>query len=227
VTKDMEKYDKKAESGEIVTGNRGVLAQRSAALVSRGLREISGLDPSSITDDQTGLYNARHLGFILDTEIYRCERYGYDFSLVLIHLGGLAEVSEYRRSVSPGQLRDSERVTLKALPEFGQLLKAECRLIDFAFYFGCETFVVLLPQTSKESSCLSARHLYKRFGETMRRQYADLGVGLSASVGLASYPIDAKTKMELLQHADEALSLVKNSTGDGIAAAKIGILSVL
>jgi GGDEF domain-containing protein len=198
-----------------------------AAVSIDTFRHLGSYYRSTVTDEITGLNNARNLNQQIDYEIERSERHGYDLSLALIHLGGLAEVSEYRRSMLPGQLRDSERVSLNALSEFGQLLKSECRLIDSVFYCGGGTFAVLFPTTSKESSCLSARRLYKRFGETMRRQYADLGVGLGANVGLASYPVDARTKTELLQRADEALSLVENSAGDGVAAVKIGVLSAL
>ena len=40
----------------------------------------------TITDDCTNLYNARHLNFILETEIYRSQRYGYDIRWSLLDL---------------------------------------------------------------------------------------------------------------------------------------------
>jgi predicted signal transduction protein with EAL and GGDEF domain len=43
-------------------------------------------------------------------------------------------------------------------------------------------------------------------------------------VGVASYPVDSRTKEGLLHLADEAMYLVKNTSRDCVAAANIGIL---
>jgi GGDEF domain-containing protein len=43
-------------------------------------------------------------------------------------------------------------------------------------------------------------------------------------MGVASYPMDSRTKEGLLHLADEAMYLVKNSRRDSVAAANIGIL---
>lgn len=198
-----------------------------AAIAIENARHCQSIHLLTITDEVTGLYNNRHFSFILDTEIDRCERYGYEFSLALINLGGLPRVSEYRGSFFPGELRVDEQRTLAALSEFGRLLMSTCRLVDFAFRCGEMTFAALLPTTSKERSCLFARNLHRSFRETMRRRYSESGLDLLASIGLTSYPDDARTKTELLQRAAEALCMVRNSGGDGVAASKIGTLSVL
>ena len=44
---------------------------------------------------------------------------------------------------------------------------------------------------------------------------------------MASYPVDSKTKVELLHLADEAMYLVKNTNRDNVAAANMGILPAL
>jgi GGDEF domain-containing protein len=49
-------------------------------------------------------------------------------------------------------------------------------------------------------------------------------VRITASVGVASYPADSKTKAELLHLADEAMYAVKNTTRDSVAAAILGVL---
>ena len=48
---------------------------------------------------------------------------------------------------------------------------------------------------------------------------------VTPSVGVASYPIDSRTKEGLLHLADEAMYLVKNTNRDSVAAANMGILS--
>ena len=160
------------------------------------------------------LENARHLNFILETEIYRSQRYGYEFSLVFIDLDHFKRVND-----SFGHLMGS-----RLLAEIGQLIKINCRLIDFAFRYGGDEFVVLLPQTSKENALLVARRLHRMIRETVWLQAEKLNIHITPSVGVASYPSDSRTKVELLHLADEAMYAVKNSTRDGVAAANFGVV---
>jgi diguanylate cyclase (GGDEF)-like protein len=83
---------------------------------------------------------------------------------------------------------------------------------------------VLLPQTSKENALGVARRLHKLIRETEWLKDTGLHINVTASVGVASYPTDSRTKAELLHLADEAMYAVKNSTRDSVAAAGIGVL---
>jgi GGDEF domain-containing protein len=60
--------------------------------------------------------------------------------------------------------------------------------------------------------------------ETQWLDQAGLTVRVTPSVGVASYPVDSRTKEGLLHLADEAMYLVKNTNRDSVAAANIGIL---
>ena len=51
-------------------------------------------------------------------------------------------------------------------------------------------------------------------------------VCLTASLGVAAYPTDSRTKAELLHLADEAIYLVKNTSRDSVAAG-VGMLPSL
>ncbi len=51
-----------------------------------------------------------------------------------------------------------------------------------------------------------------------------LNVKVTPSLGVASFPVDSRTKEGLLHLADEAMYLVKNTNRDSVAAANIGIL---
>ncbi len=185
-----------------------------AAIALENARHVKRIHELTITDDCTTLYNARHMGFILETEIYRSQRYNYEFSLVFIDLDHFKEVND-----THGHLIGS-----KLLAEIGSALKTHCRLIDFAFRYGGDEFVILLPQTSKENSLNVARRLHKMIRETPWLEHTGLKVRITPSVGVASYPVDSKTKEGLLHLADEAMYLVKNANRDSVAAANIGIL---
>jgi diguanylate cyclase (GGDEF)-like protein len=185
-----------------------------AAIALENARHVKRIHELTITDDCTALYNARHMSFILETEIYRSQRYNYEFSLVFIDLDHFKQVND-----THGHLVGS-----RLLAEIGSSLKAHCRLIDFAFRYGGDEFVILLPQTSKENALNVARRLHKLIRNTTWLSPAGLQVRVTPSIGVASYPVDSKTKEGLLHLADEAMYLVKNTSRDSVAAANIGIL---
>ena len=185
-----------------------------AAIALENARHVKRIHELTITDDCTSLYNARHMGFILETEIYRSQRYNYEFSIVFIDLDRFKLVND-----THGHLVGS-----RLLSDIGNALKERCRLIDFAFRYGGDEFVILLPQTSKESALNVARRLHKLIRETVWLEKEGLNVRITASMGVASYPSDSRTKEALLHLADEAMYLVKNTNRDSVAAANMGIL---
>ncbi len=185
-----------------------------AAIALENARHVKRIHELTITDDCTTLYNARHMGFILDTEIYRSQRYAYEFSLVFIDLDYFKQVND-----THGHLVGS-----RLLGEIGNSLKNKCRLIDFAFRYGGDEFVLLLPQTSKENALNVARRLHKLIRESVWLAAEGLNIHVTPSLGVASYPVDSKTKEGLLHLADEAMYLVKNTSRDAVAAANMGIL---
>jgi diguanylate cyclase (GGDEF)-like protein len=58
-------------------------------------------------------------------------------------------------------------------------------------------------------------------------QEEGMSIRVTASMGVASYPADAKSKVELLHLADEAMYSVKNSTRDAVASANQGVLPAI
>ncbi|HEY6902819.1 MAG TPA: sensor domain-containing diguanylate cyclase [Candidatus Acidoferrales bacterium] len=185
-----------------------------AAIAIENARHVQRIHELTITDDCTSLYNARHLNFMLDTEIYRSHRYSFEFSVIFIDLDHFKNVND-----THGHLMGS-----KLLAEIGEAIKEKCRMIDLAFRYGGDEFVVLLPQTSKENALGVARRLHHLIRETRWLKDTGLDVTVTASVGVASYPTDSRTKAELLHLADEAMYLVKNTTRDCVAAAGVGVL---
>ncbi len=185
-----------------------------AAIALENARHVKRIHELTITDDCTALYNARHMNFILETEIYRSQRYGYEFSLVFLDLDHFKNVND-----THGHLVGS-----RLLAEIGQMLRGNCRLIDFAFRYGGDEFVIVLPQASKDNAAIVARRLHKMIRETVWLREDHLDIHITASLGVAAYPTDAKTKIDLLHLADEAMYNVKNSTRDAVALAKLGVL---
>ncbi|MBI4466316.1 MAG: sensor domain-containing diguanylate cyclase [Acidobacteria bacterium] len=185
-----------------------------AAIALENAIHVQRIHELTITDDCTDLYNVRHLNFVLDTEIYRSNRYQYQFSVIFFDLDHFKDVND-----THGHLVGS-----KLLQEIAQLIRGSLRLIDYAFRYGGDEFVILLPQTGQEAAQVVARRLHERLNEKRFLQEEGLNLHLTASFGMATYPVDANTKAEIIRLADEAMYLVKNTSRNNIAAAHAGLL---
>ncbi len=185
-----------------------------AAIAIENAQHVQRIHELTITDDCTGLFNSRHLHHVLESEIYRSSRYGYEFSLVFLDLDHFKGVND-----TYGHLCGS-----KLLKQVGQLIKDHLRMIDFAFRYGGDEFVVLLPQTGKEAAMNAARRLRRLVNDASFLREEGLNVKLTASFGVASFPVDARSKDELVRLADDAMYLVKNTARNNVAAANIGLL---
>jgi len=185
-----------------------------AAIAIDNARAVERIQELTITDDCTGLYNARHLYKTLEAEVYRSARFGHEFSVIFIDLDHFKSVND-----THGHLVGS-----KLLAEVGYVIKTHLRLIDYAFRYGGDEFVILLPQTSKEAALIVARRLLEvmRLSEFMATEGLKLNV--RCSMGLATYPEDAKSAHEIIRQADEMMYSVKNTTRDNIAIAQQGVL---
>jgi diguanylate cyclase (GGDEF)-like protein len=185
-----------------------------AAIAIENARSVEKIQELTITDDCTGLFNARHLYKTLETEVYRSARFGYQFSVIFIDLDHFKAVND-----THGHLVGS-----RLLAEIGYLIKAQLRLIDFAFRYGGDEFVVLLPQTGKDQAVVVARRLQEslRNGNFCAEQGLNLPV--RASMGLATFPHDAQTPHDIIRQADEMMYVVKNTTRDNIGVASRGMV---
>ncbi|MGD0515613.1 MAG: sensor domain-containing diguanylate cyclase [Terriglobales bacterium] len=185
-----------------------------AAIAIENARAVEKIQELTITDDCTGLYNARHLYKTLETEVYRSSRFGYEFTVVFIDLDHFKQVND-----TNGHLVGS-----KLLAEIGYLIKAQLRLIDYAFRYGGDEFVVLLPQTGKDSALVVAKRLRDSLRTSMFCKEEGLNLNVRASMGVATYPHDAKTPHDIIRQADEMMYLVKNTSRDNIGIAQRGVM---
>jgi diguanylate cyclase (GGDEF)-like protein len=185
-----------------------------AAISIENAKAVEKIQELTITDDCTGLFNARHLYKTLETEVYRSARFGYEFSVIFIDLDHFKQVND-----THGHLIGS-----RLLAEIGYLIKAQLRLIDFAFRYGGDEFVVLLPQTSKDQAVVVAKRLQDSLRSGRFCVEQGLNLNVRASMGLATFPHDAQTPHDIIRQADEMMYVVKNTTRDNIGVASRGVI---
>jgi diguanylate cyclase (GGDEF)-like protein len=186
-----------------------------AAIALQNSRFVQQIHELTITDDCTSLYNSRYLHSILESEIYRSTRYQYEFSVIFIDLDHFKLINDQHGHLAGSRL----------LGEMGDLIKGHLRMIDFAFRYGGDEFVVLLPQTGKQNALIVARRLLRVITQHIFLRQEGINAMVTGSIGVATFPDDAKTKADLIREADQAMYVVKNKTRNGIATADEGIVA--
>ncbi|MGH9534764.1 MAG: GGDEF domain-containing protein, partial [Terriglobales bacterium] len=171
--------------------------------------ELRSLRQLSISDDCTGLFNSRYLYQVLETEIRRSERFGYSFSFLFLDLDHFKLVND----------RHGHLIGSQVLREFGALLQAQVRRIDWVFRYGGDEFAILLPQTGKPNAKVVAQRLLETVRQHAFIRAQRLNLHITTSLGLAAYPDDATQPAQLVRRADELMYQIKNTTRDDMAVA--------
>src|SRR6185369_17294642 len=88
------------------------------------------------------------------------------------------------------------------LRTLGDYLITHVRAEDIACRYGGEEFVVILPEASPAMSRARAEELWKGVEALHVNFHGELLRGVSASVGVAAFPLHGKTVAELMRAAD-------------------------
>jgi diguanylate cyclase (GGDEF)-like protein len=153
----------------------------------------------SRTDGLTGLYNRSQLSPTLEQEVQRTRRSERGFCLLMIDLDGLKAVND-----SYGHHRGDE-----VLRSLGGVIRRSIRLVDSAYRYGGDEFLVLLPETDFAGAFVVA--------EKIRAGAEELGLAAgggemltSVSIGLVSCPEDGTSSEELMIAVDRAMYQAKS-----------------
>ena len=172
-----------------------------AAIAIENARDVARIQQLTITDDCTGLYNARHLYAVLDRELERCSRLHLPVSLAFLDLDRFKLVND-----AHGHLVGSE-----LLAQTGRRLQELSRKQDCCFRYGGDEFVILMPETSAADALAQAGKLLHALMETRIPMKNGLKLSVSASVGLATAPADGATVHAIIGAADARMYRVKIS----------------
>jgi diguanylate cyclase (GGDEF)-like protein len=162
----------------------------------------------AITDNLTGLYNARHFYDVLNAEIARTERYKLPFSLVLFDIDDFKSLND-----TYGHQAGDEVLNAVALA-----MKHMARKTDTIARYGGEEFIVVLPNTDQEKAFSLASRIKENVESTIF--LSDKAVKVTLSGGVATFPQDAVDSKSLLYAADMAMYKAKGEGKDRICCYK-------
>jgi diguanylate cyclase (GGDEF)-like protein len=151
-------------------------------------------------DQLTNLWNRRHLEERIQVEIGRHSRYGGTFSLIILDLDFFKAFND-----SYGHLAGD-----KLLKQLGAVMRDAIRGTDEAFRYGGDEFAILMPQTTLRDAYEVAERVRDRITSEIKVE----DVSVTASFGLASWPVDGVRINEVIAAADIALYYAKQSGGN-------------
>ncbi|MBI3621621.1 MAG: diguanylate cyclase [Nitrospirae bacterium] len=163
----------------------------------------------SITDPLTGFLNRRYFHERLIEEIERSKRHNTAMSLAIMDLDDFKLLND-----TYGHQAGDE-----ALKAIARCVHGSIRAIDVAARYGGEEFTVVLPQTGRaEARGIAQRICEEVAAMTISHQLLEGYERLTISIGLATYPDDAKTPEELIRCADTALYRAKDEGKNRVVA---------
>lgn len=161
------------------------------------------IEKLAVTDVLTGLFNRRFFDDRITEEISRHTRYGGNLSLILFDLDNFKNYNDvYGHGAGDELLRQVARSARELT-----------RSVDLVFRYGGDEFAILLPKTTSSEARIVGERLRTRLILDMQTK----GTGVSASLGIASWPADGLMAEEIVLAADEALYHAKRGGGNGLS----------
>jgi len=166
--------------------DHGALALRNAWLLEK-VRDLAA------NDALTGLANRMTFGDSLARELSRAHRDGGDVTLVMLDLDHFKQLNDTRGHQAGDEVLRRTAATLRE----------QRRAYDVAARYGGEEFALIAPGLAAADATAAA--------ERIRAAIAGNGCGVTASVGVATYPADAADPDALVAAADAALYQSKHA----------------
>lgn len=167
---------------------------RQLALSEALLRE------ESIRDFLTNLFNRRYLEETLRREIQQVARKHAPLGIIMLDVDHFKHLNDTLGHAAGDVV----------LRELGAFLTRQVRQSDIACRYGGDEFVLVLPNTSRETTTERAEQLREGV------KNLNLPLSITISLGVAIFPEDGDRGELLLQSADEALYQAKHTGGNHV-----------
>ncbi|MDD5543048.1 MAG: sensor domain-containing diguanylate cyclase [Acidobacteriia bacterium] len=173
-----------------------------ASIALANARWVDEIHDRANRDGLTGLYNHRFLMEQLEIELHRAGRLGYVCSFIMIDLDHFKSVNDLHGHQNGDEI----------LKQTSQLLTESLRAIDIVARYGGEEFSVILLNVSKPDALAVGEKLRRRIQDRDYSDYNKQGtLHTTVSLGVSTYPDDARSPVDLIRVADEALYAAKQA----------------
>lgn len=170
-----------------------------AAIAIENARLYNETKAMSLTDSLTKIANRRHFDLMLENEIRKARGYSRPVSLAMIDLDNFKEFND----------KYGHQAGDRMLISIAHKLKETIRDTDFVARYGGEEFVIIFPETNNSAAVKVSERVRSNVA---RNQISIKGFGkkgITISIGVATYPSNAKDSNELIKNADKVLYRAK------------------
>ena len=165
----------------------------------------------AITDGLTELFNHRYLHEAMERALERCTRDGQPLALIML------EIDNFKRyNDTYGHQRGDE-----VLRTVADLLRKGSRTSDLEARYGGDEFMIVLPNTPKETAYDVAERLRRAVEAYPFFLGESLVTSVTLSVGVAASPEDGQTVDALVDAVDRAQYTAKRSGGNKVQVAHV------
>jgi len=156
------------------------------------------METLAMTDQLTGLFNRRQFLSVIETEFSRTLRYNHPTSCLMIDIDHFKKINDgYGHNAG-------DQVLIEISPVMANCLRKS----DTMARWGGEEFIILLPETPKESATQIASRILTSVSTA---NFFSLPMQITVSIGLAGMPDpEIDTSEKLIAAADSALYEAKN-----------------
>jgi len=177
----------------------GILTQQFLIGLRRALfyQKVQGL---TITDALTGVYCRRYFLERFNEELKRSKKNKLNLTFMMIDIDNFKQCNDrYGHLVGDAVLRQVAKTINQAV-----------RQIDFIGRYGGEELSVVLTETNKEQANFAAERIRQAIeAETIKAYDEELKV--TVSIGVSTFPENAPNMQGLIEMADQALYLAKET----------------
>lgn len=159
----------------------------------------------SLIDSLTKVFNHKSLKDQLKNEIERCNRYSTKLSYLMIDIDKFKRINDEHGHLFGDYV----------LGKISQIIKASVRKIDVVGRYGGEEFGVILINTDKETSFLTAERIRSNI-DNFSFEYDGKQSGVTISIGIAEFPDHGSDFHNIIANADHAMYQVKEMQGNKV-----------
>jgi diguanylate cyclase (GGDEF)-like protein len=170
-----------------------ILAQQFILGLKRALL-YQRVQELAITDSLTEVYSRRYFLERLKEELEHTKKQKSRFSFLMLDIDHFKDYND----------RYGHLVGDSLLKEISRIIKENTREIDAVGKYGGDEFALILSETDKAQAEFVAERIRKLIEAKAIRAY-DEDLKITASIGIAAYPDDAKRASSLIEKADRAL----------------------
>jgi diguanylate cyclase (GGDEF)-like protein len=166
-----------------------------------------------IKDDTASCFNRRHFEEFLPEELARASRFRSPVSLIFLDLDNLKDVNK----------QHGHAMGSRMLYEVSVRVRSKIRKFDKLFRYGGDEFCIVLPETEWHGALEVAERVRRAIADKsfLIRELGRDCMRMTASLGVASFPLHARTQQELIQKADRAMQIIKNGSKNAIGISEI------